>query len=102
MADTMGPNDGAKNHYIVQPEWRGRVYINNNYCCNCPFKVIPDYMADEKNSVTDLRVAPPSARFAGYLSLLWRYTQLQYIAHQSLGGNSNFERLALPLSPLCR
>ena len=43
-------------------------------------------------SVTNLRVAPPGARFAGYLSLLWRrYTQPQYTAHQSLWGNSNFE-----------
>jgi hypothetical protein len=72
MANTMGPNEGAKDRHSVQPEWREWVYINY-YRCNCPFKVIPDYMADEKSySITNLGVASPSARFAIYLSLLRR------------------------------
>jgi hypothetical protein len=29
MANTMAPNQGAKESYNVLPEWRGRVYISD-------------------------------------------------------------------------
>jgi hypothetical protein len=77
----------------------GRVYIND-YWRNCPFKVIPDYRADENNyTITDLEVDSPSARLSVYLSFLrMRCTQLQCTAHGSLVGDLDFERLALLLS----
>jgi hypothetical protein len=80
------------------------VYINNNYNYNCPFKGLPDNVADEKNYwLTNLGVASPSAQFAVYLPLPGRrYSLLQCTAQWSLVEGSNFERLrvAHPLNPL--
>ena len=71
----MGPNEGAKVRYNVQPRVERAVYINNNYNYN----FIPDNVADKKNySITNLGVASPSAQFAVYIPpLRRRYSQLQ-------------------------